>query len=153
MSDGLFASKLRCAIDVPRTGQILFHIGRGLVSIEDVIGRVVHQPCTERGSFNRHHTGRGSVHGETAFAVALRFVHRGIRGCIHDDVRPYTPHQHTQLIRIREIAVSPRRHLKLTSKSSTGLQSMTHLPIAAKEKYAHVYRCLKRDRRENQHDA
>jgi len=67
-----------------------------------------------------------------------RLDHGGVCGRIHNDTGPFTPHQHTQTIRIREVAVSPRHHDNLISEWCAGLQRVTHLPAATKEKYAHI---------------
>ena len=76
----LFAIAFGLAIDRKRTGMGLGQVGRGRRTVEDEIGRDMHQPCTLRGRNCSDMARTHGIHGLRQLGLAFGLVDGGVGG-------------------------------------------------------------------------
>ncbi len=140
----LFARQLGFAVDVQRRGLVCLYPGFFTAAVEDVVGGVVHQPGAQRLGFFGDGGNAGGVEQLGEVALALGFIHRGMRGGVDDHVRLQQTHGLGHAFRIAEVTAVIGRvkiHRRdTTQRQQRALQFPAYLAIFAEQQNMHQLR-------------
>ena len=101
-----FARQLGAAVNVERAGRVLLHVRRCLVSIEDVISRIVNEQRAETFGLFCDDPRRAAVDRHREVGFTLSTVDCGVGSGVHDDIRPRLPRHTTYRLEICKIQLS-----------------------------------------------
>ena len=104
---GPLPCSLRAAVGRARVLRMIDVVRSRAPAVEDVVGRDVHELCRSRSRGARDVEGTRRVEGEGRRLLRLGGIDRGVRGTVHDDVRPLLGDDALDLGPIGDVA--PRR--------------------------------------------
>src|SRR5437879_1951439 len=103
----LLSSELAATVDAERSGLVFLRVGRGFLSVEDVIGGKVNQQRAEAPAFLGQQSRRDSIDPEGDVRLGLRAIHGVIRGGVEDYVGPNAADELPNARRIGKIELLP----------------------------------------------
>ena len=139
--DCLLPLQLGLAIHAQRAGGVAFLPGLIALTIEHIVGRVMHQPGTDLGSRLRQCGGRGGIEASGQFRFALGFVHRGMGRRIDDHVGAVSQNSLSQALWLAQIAAEigavPVQRQHLAQRGQAALQLPADLAVFAQQQDFH----------------
>ncbi len=137
-ADGFLAVALGEAVDIERSGFVVLGVRTRLRPVEDIVGRIMHEPGAEPGGGLGEPRDRLGVDAPGAFRLRFRAVHRRVGRGVDDRLggeRMHPIHERLGSLGIRLLAPPDE---EFSERGERALQLPADLAVLAEEQDPHA---------------